>query len=231
MGLKGLQPMSEENKLKTYVMRFSVRYNCIISPLDLNNLGEELVKNGYKLTIPIKVPPSPITRISGQGEIASKEGSIIDVNTDRVIVGVSSSNPVTAINIFQEILEILRLPNIIGIDKIPAFYEIQGRFEFFRIKNPRETLINMRNKMPIFDNIDKILGATTSLYNLRLCSADRPVDSPDFYEIVLEPNMGHPEESFDICVVYRNSNLEVIKQFFNEMPNNIINLVDEIENQ
>lgn len=98
-----------------------------------------------------------------------------------------------------------------------------------RMKSPRESLTAASVTWPVLKEISGAVGKRTSLYNLRLCSSDDPVNSPNFFEIMLEPDLGHPDESFQAYVVMRNADFDILISEFKSMPEKLTAIVETVE--
>jgi len=79
-------------------MEYSVRFFRIaarflgVARIDLHEVAEVLRGLGYTITAPL--PPKGFkVSIGGSGPIASKGNVVVDVNSDRMVIGVSSPEP------------------------------------------------------------------------------------------------------------------------------------------
>jgi len=208
--------------------RLSIRFSHVIFPLDVREFSEGLLKIGY--TPLAQFPPLPtMGKGIATGRIAIKGNSVIDINCDRQFIGIQNQNIENLITDFNELFILLKDKRFFGESIHHRFIEFQGHFECWSKKNPLATLKKVSSALEIMKTSEKIFDSPSALHHLRIVPAEKPIDSDDFYELIIEPNITRPTRSYEIAMVFRNHEMnKTISTVENVIPN-ITQIIHELE--
>jgi hypothetical protein len=221
--------MTLDKKIGTKSLRVSTRFNHVIFPLDMVAFANLLAANGYKLMEPPPPPePTSIVRLAYAGPMASKEGVVVDGNNQAQFVGVTSSDPERLISSFDEVLRMLDSRDILGGPLKAWFTELQAHFEYWPPESPVQILGRIGSDCGVLRNLETILEKKCCFRELRVVPESIDPDSPDFFEIVMQPSPGRPSSSFEILIIFRNQNLDTVRDFARNIGKTVERLVDSL---
>lgn len=191
-------------------MEYSIRFFRIAvrflkaASLDIHELIDLFGSWGYRVIT--QLPPKPFrARIGGSGPVVAKEGVVIDVDTDRLIVGVSSSKPEECVNEFLNIERAVTL-NFDAL-KAPCFYELLMELEIKKAK-PMEVLQEMSRGNIIAEKLSKVLGEELFVLGYRLARKGTSPEENEWVDIEIMPYTLKPYSSIYVSVVYRSESRE-----------------------
>jgi hypothetical protein len=208
--------------------RLSVRFNHVIFPIDVREFSEGLQKIGYSPLAQF-LPLPTMGKGMATGRIAAKGNSVIDINCERQFIGLQNQNIETLIADFDELIELLKDKRYFGEGIHPRFIEFQGHFECWSKKNPLVILKKVSSALEIIKTGETIFDSPSALYHIRIVPAEKPIDSDDFYELIIEPNSTRPTQSYEIALVFRDHEMnKTIATVENVLPN-ITKIMQDLE--
>jgi len=191
----------------------SVRFNYVLFPLDLREFGRLLVARGYDL--PGEMPPDPAVggpdvQHGGQGQLARKGEFVIDVNTERQFFGVTGGDPQRTLAELEGIAGDLK--DSVDFNKA-MFYELQARYIVRPKKSPLALVQSWGREAAPVRSASAAFGKPMNLFSVRLTSGIAGPNSPDYFEIWIQPAAASPNRDLGVSVVFRNSKLSEFREF------------------
>lgn len=209
--------MAEESVigLERIVSRISARFGNILRPFDIRDFSNCLSDLDYLVTV--ELPPEQASGesiLSGSGPVATKGVLVADVNTERQFFGVSGGEPESMWREVQLIIDDLESRRLAAKDQV-LFYELQGRY---KIDFPQAFAVirGYGKGVPLVELATKAFGKEMGLFGTRLFTVETPADSPDFFEIHIEPPARRPDAEISVRVIYRNHLSEQFEEFISK---------------
>lgn len=211
--------------------RIAIRF-LGITRLNLYEIVEMLSELGY--TITTRIPPRGFkVRAGGSGPIAQKNGIIVDIDTDRLILGVSALEPEMVLKEISTLEEMF-------IDKFESlkeiyFYEILAEIE---IETPQVDVLDFMSKTcgenTFISEISNVLDEKLCLFGYRLRSENTSPESTEWTDVEIIPNIAKPHKSLHIAIVYRTREksriIEKVKKI-KMMPTAILKLLNNVKQE
>jgi len=176
--------------------------------IDLYELIGLLRSLGYAITV--QLPPRGFkTSVGGSGPVATKGDVVVDVNSDRLIVGVASPEPEECINEF--IMVERAITSSFDTLKEVHFYELLAELE---IKSgdvePMEFLQRISKGSIITEKISSALGERLFIFGYRLAKEGTSPEDREWIDIEIIPFLIRPHSSLHVSVVYRSRDKEKV---------------------
>jgi len=192
-------------------VEYSIRFFRIaarflaIARLDLHEIAELLESLGY--TLMGRVPPKSFkVSVGGSGPIASKGSVVVDINSDRMVIGVSSPEPEECINEFVEIEKVIT-SNIEALRET-YFYELLAEIEVKSNAKPLEFLKKISSRNVIVEELSEALGEPLFVFGYRLAKEDTSPEESEWVDIEIMPSLARPHSSLYVAIIYRSKELE-----------------------
>lgn len=219
--------VASSEKLSVLRFRFSTRLNDVLFPIDGRELADALAKAGY--SIPPKLPPARArATIRFTGEIARKNGVIVDGNSDRGVLGVTAKSWDSAINSYNELSSIIQSDLDINIDERSRFFEIIAEYKIESPKNPLKSIGNIFSKNRIIKNVNDIFEQKTSMYSLRFTPQEKIPNQEEWLDITIEPDLTKPTSIYNVSVIFRSVEKEKVLNFGKALQTRLLKLIDAI---
>jgi hypothetical protein len=218
--------MSKTPKMRIQEVRYGVRLNYVIFPVDFIELRNVLAKNGYELSPVRNIPPPPI-RISFVGDIARKGEIIVSIDTESCEIDVAGRSLQGVKDSFQEIAEIIRSELGISLYANVKFYSCVVHYKINTGKIPRNEIAKAENQDYIA-RLGRILGEDVSLFSIRLMPRGAIPNAENWFDIYIEPDI-LDETLYHVGVTFRNADREKTERFVSNLENNILRLIEVIE--
>jgi len=175
--------------------------------LDLYEIIEVLRDLGYNITAPI--PPKGFKiSIGGSGPIASKGDVVVDVDTDRLIIGVSAREPEKCINEFLAVEK--ALTSRIEVMKEIHFYELLAELEVESKAEPFEFMRSISADDRIAKLLSDVLGEKLYVFGYRITKEGVLPYGSEWLDIEIVPSSARPHSAFYISMVYRSRDREKV---------------------
>ena len=190
---------------KVKFFRIAVRF-LGATRIDLYELVDLFRGLGY--TIIAQLPPKGFkVSVGGSGPVAIKGNVTIDVNTDRLIVGVSSPKPEECINEFA-IMEKAVTSRFNSLKK-PYFYELLTELEIeSNGVEPMKFLQRLSRENVIVKKLSSALGEPLFIFGYRLAKENSSPEDTEWVDIEIIPYLIRPHSSIYVSIVYRSSERE-----------------------
>jgi hypothetical protein len=169
-------------------------------------------------------------QFSFTGPIARKGDVILDVNDERGILGVASPLPASAIQGFNEVLQLIKANLKVDPEIMAGFYELIGQCEVESKINPITKFGQISEKIKIMEEFSKVIGKDASLFSLRLVPKGEIPNQAEWFDITIEPHLVHPTSIYNISVVYRSLDKSKVQKFTEEFFAKVTEILDVIEN-
>ena len=185
--------------------RIAVRFSGI-ARLDLYEVVHLLRGLGYNISA--QLPPRSFKSMAGgSGPIAFKGDLFVDVNTDTLTLGLSSSDPEKCINEFIALEK--EFAKTFEVLKDPQFYEVLVELE---IKTEKIDLLSFLQKIagknPLVESISNALGEEMSIFGYRLSRKGSSLGDLEWIDVEIRPHPMRPKSSLYVSMVYRSHSRE-----------------------
>lgn len=179
-----------------------------ITRIDLYELAGLFKGLGY--TITAQLPPKDFKMfMGGSGPVAVKGNVVIDVNTDRLIIGVSSPESEECINEFM-IVEKAVTSKFDSLKK-PYFYELLAELEVESDRiEPMKFLQKLSGENVMVKKLSNALGEPLFLFGYRLAKENSSPEDTEWIDIEIIPYLIKPHSSIYVFIVYRSNEREKV---------------------
>ncbi|RLF08450.1 MAG: hypothetical protein DRJ69_06255 [Thermoprotei archaeon] len=208
-------------------MEYSIKYFRIaarflgVARMDLHEIAEILRSLGYTTIAPL--PPKGFkVSMSGSGSIASKGNVNVDVNSDRMVIGVSSPELEGCISEFVMVEK--AITSRIEALKDVYFYELLAEVEVKSDVEPMEFMKNISSRNAIVEELSRALGEPLFVFGYRLAREGSSPEESEWVDVEVLPSLARPHSSLYIAIVYRSREREKVL----EKGRNIRNLVNAV---
>ncbi|MCH8915847.1 MAG: hypothetical protein IIA82_08415 [Thaumarchaeota archaeon] len=223
--------MSQEFKITAKRNRLSVRYRYVIFPFVTGDLQNALArtKMDYVLIPPPKTGPTPIgVSLDWNGIIGKKGNVAIQFDSLPQVIGVDGSDLNESINVFLEILDIVKTSIEPTIDENAIFYELLSNYAIETGENPMERLGKIKPEGNLNEKIKNIIQEPVLNYGFHIYSSDKKIQSSDWFDINIQPAARSSEKTFDVMTVYRNKDKSKVEKFVSNHDDYIRKIFDEL---
>jgi len=209
---------------KIKFFRIAVRF-LGATRIDLYELIDLFKGLGY--TITAQLPPKGFKiSIGGSGPVAVKGNVVIDVNTDRLIIGVSSPEPEECINEFAMVEK--AVTSRFNSLKRPYFYELLTELEIGSEEvEPMKFLQSLSRKSVIAKKLSDALGEPLFVFGYRLAKENSSPEDTEWVDIEIIPYLIRPHSSIYVSIVYRSSEREKVLEKGKKL-NAIIDAINDL---
>ena len=223
--------MPQEFKIITKRNRLTVRFNYVIFPIVTGEIQNALAETstGYALIPPPKTSPTPVgTSLDWNGPIARKENVIIDFDSLTQVIGVDGKDATESLNVFSEVLDIIKASIDSTIDDHAHFYELISNYSIETGEDPLERLEKIKLGGELYGKIKEIIQEPVSTYNFHICSPEKRIQSTDWFDINIRPATRRSTKAFDVMTVYRSKDKSKVDKFTNNYDDYIRKIFDEL---
>ena len=186
--------------------RVAVRY-LGATKIDVHEVVELLKQFGY--TLITRLPPRSFkAKFGGRGPLAAKGDLVIDVDTDRLILGVSSPKPEECVNEFVVLEEAVR--SSFEALKEAYFYELLAELEVRSPVTPFEFMKKLSDGNVVAERLSKALGEPLFTFGYRLVKEGTSPEESEWVDIEVMPSLDRPRSSIYLSMIYRSRNREKV---------------------
>lgn len=187
-------------------LRIGVKY-LSFAAINLYDVIMILEGLGYKNTA--KLPPPAFRRsLGGRGPIAVKDGVIVDVDTDKHILGVSAPDPDLLISEFNTIEEALTT-RLRGYSR-PQFYEAMAEYEVSAEAIDFYSLFEKISNLPPVLAVSDTLNINAKLIGLRIGLKGARPEEDEWMDIEIMPSLLKTDNTLYISILHRSKKKEKI---------------------
>jgi hypothetical protein len=203
--------------------RLAAKYDFIVYPLDYAVLKKTLMAQEYRMPQARGQAP-PDSLITVDGIIGKKEEFTIDVNSERQVFGVSSTDYNKLESEFNKLESILS--NEVGTElrSSARFYEFIYDAAVRTGNSPLRAMAKLGKGVTVYEKMSKILGANVSPLNVRVLPTDVPIESENWFEFTIEPILNKSNVLYHIGFVFRNKDQSIVL----EKISNLKRIVDDV---
>ncbi len=212
-------------------IRLAAKYDFIYSPFDFNTLRDSLMSLDY-----IVVTPPSIQNTGQQmdlmptGDIAKKDDLIVDVSSEKQVIGVRAADEIKVLEEFNKIEEKLLITIGEDLSKKAKFYEIIHDEILRTGKNPTSTFQNISNNNGFVKNMESLLKTPLSFASVKLIPANVSVESTDWFNLVLEPVLSKANSQYHFGLIYRNKDKSSVENELRNLNEKMRSIFDNLEN-
>lgn len=225
--------MSEiiNEKFKILRFRISTKLNYLFFPVDGRDLLEAVRKIGYQAPPGSQTPPAAgaRARVGFTGNFAQKSGIILDVNSDRGILGASADSPELAINAFDELRTLFLNEFKVNLEEGSRFYEVLAEIKIESANNPSESISKVFKRNRLISEVGNILGQDLSMSTLRFVTKGKIPNQEEWLDITIEPDLIMPTQKYAISVIFRSKDKPVVNRFGENLKTNLLKIIEAIE--
>lgn len=153
--------------------------------------------------------------------MAQKGDTLLDVNTDKGIVGSTGPNIQAVTIAMREMVSVFREEFSIQ-KKDYMFFELTSSMTRTTKVNPITTMSGLSNGVKYVKGVADILGSETTMRSIRLSSKNKSPQDSEYFDIIIEPYTNLPNKKFSISVIYRQKDLDTLSK-------KIVNLQHQID--
>lgn len=216
----------EIDKLKTVSLRLSARMKHVILPINWMEYLNLLQKSGYLVGQVPTIPPTVDSSAAVvSGTIAKKLNCVIDVNAERQFIGVQESNAESLVECYNDVMSILH--DLTASNPLHTWFtEFQGRFTTqLKAKNSFETMKAIGESFDFVKKWERVIGEPIQNSNIKVTSAGKNPDSPDYFEMTLQPYLIDPLKALEIVIIMRSAVADRVLMFAKEIETNISSML------
>ena len=225
--------MSQDFKITSRRNKITVRYQYVIFPFGTEELLNNLARtnSGYVLAPP---PKTPVGRPMGatldwSGTIGKKGNVLLSFDSISQIIGVDGTQIEECVNVFSEVLDIIKTTMEPEFDNHAIFYESVSNFSIETGNNPLQVIGKIKPEGKTYDVLSKIFQESIATYSLHLFSPDKKIESTDWFDFKIQPVTLKSEKVYDVMVVNRNKDKSNVDKFLSNLEESIRNVFVEIE--
>lgn len=214
-------------EIKIQSFRISLVLKSILFPLTSTEVFDSLRSRDFE----IGRPPGPIPtgpRVYVGGAIARKQGIMINLDQNRNIVGAQGESIEAALEIFNEILEMLREDFYVNLEEELNYVELIAHC---MIKSENNPFLSIQNSVELNhrEEIETILDAQVSESRLSIAPLGILPSNPTYFEINLSPKITMPTKAYWCEVLFRNESHEAVVEFASNLTSTISRIINSIE--
>lgn len=219
--------MAASIKYKFLILNYGVRFNTYSFPLRISELANGLEKKGYEINPQIPFPRPPVS-FGVSGTIARKGKTVVRVDMSEQALTVADVSLKSAMDTFDEIVNMLNEDYKINLDSLVGVYEFAVQCEIATEKPAYETIAK-NVKLPILNQIEGILESKLWPIGFRFSGANMKFNSGNWFDFSIEPNFER-NDSYFVSISYRNAKKEESRSFvesFEKRIDRIFALINE----
>jgi hypothetical protein len=218
----------KSDELKILRFRIGTTLQSLFFPISVPDLFEAVRKIGYQITAPSLPTPIARARMTFTGNFAQKDSVILDVNSNRGILGVSADSYSPAIKSFNELSDILQNEFNVDFKEESRFYEIIAEIKIVSVHNPLESMSNMFKKNRFISKVGKILEQDVSMFTLRFIPKGKTPNQEEWLDLVIEPDLLMPYQRYSVSLVFRSQDKLVMEKFGENLESNLLKIISAI---
>jgi len=214
--------------IKPLQFSFLIVTEHIIFPLDVRDVRETLARNAYEL-VPIPAPlPSRPSRVSMAGTIARKSDFIVNLDTDRNLLGLAGKSSDNILEAFDELIDVFRREMNVNLESKTKYYETVGIYHIHTRKKPSEQFSLISERMDLFKKLNEVLKTPVSTFGVRLCPKNAIPNQIEWFDIAIEPEILESKQYYS-SIVFRSAKKDTVAQWASDDRKLLTKLVGVIE--
>ncbi len=117
----------------------------------------------------------------------------------------------------------------INVDKRSSFFELIAEFKCDSVKNPLQRINKAFETSKTVKDVCNLLGHDVSIFSLRLASEGAIPNQEEWLDITIEPGVIKSDSIYNISVIYRSRQKEVVTRFGKELETKLSLIIDNLE--
>jgi len=214
-------------ELNLQKFRISLVLDSFFFPLTSIEVFDSLKSRGFELGR----PPAPLLtglRVYVAGVIARKNNVLIDVDSSRKLVGAEGGVIEQTLQVFSEVLSIIREDFFVDLDKETDYVELITHYLVKSDKNPIEMVQNA-SELRFKDKFKQVLGMEVSDYHFSIVPRGVSPSSRNWFEINISPKLTMPNKAYWVEVIFRNVKCDMVTSFASNLYSTISTIINTIE--
>ncbi len=186
-------------------VEFSVRYAGVLFPFRIESLSEALPHLGFVVGEEIQSRFS--ARLIVSGAIATKGDLAVQVNSERQYWGLIGRDHAVVTTEFLAVEDLVEGKLGFPSRQNAMFYETQAHFFFDASpgKRPIAEIQRRFTELPSLGRFGSVLGRPVANWGFHLVPPDAAPNSPNWFEIRIEPEILQPELVYVVHVIFRDA--------------------------
>ena len=172
------------------------------------------------------IPTGPRAYISGP--IARKGDSVIDIDSNRKLVGVSGDSIKDSLQNFSDIINIIKEDFNVNLDEELDYVELIASYLVISKRNPFEVLQNS-TEVKFKEKLQEILKTETSQYRFSLVPKGVLPSSRKWFEITVSPKLTMPTKAYWVEVIFRDRISHEVITFGKNLVSTLSRVINAIE--
>lgn len=214
------------------IFRIAFRLNRLFFPADLHDFAQVILKKQYVLLGPLG-PRRPLLvgQLGGAMDpMAQKGDTLLDVNTERGVVGSTGPNIQAVTFAMREIVDMFQEEFFLQ-KKDYMFFELTSSMIRVAKGNPISTMAGLSNGVKHVKRVADILGTDLAMRSIRLSSKNKSPQDPEYFDITIEPYTSLPTKKFFISIIYRQNDLDTLTKKIMNLQQQVDQIIESIQRQ
>jgi len=214
-------------ELKLQKFRIGLVLNSFFFPLTSTEVFDSMKARGFE----IPRPQGPILtgpRVYISGVIARKQDVLVDIDGSRNLVGAEGLEIPQTVNVFSEIMSMLREDFSVDLDRELSYVELIAHYLIKSDSNPFQVIQNAV-ELRFRDQFSRILNAETSVYHFSITPRGVLPSSREWFEINISPKLTMPTGAYWVETVFRNEKHAPVTAFASNLNSTISDIINTIE--
>lgn len=223
--------MIQEFKITSKRNKLTARFGYIIFPFGTGELINSIARTnlGYVLAPPPKLPPPPLGGSFDWSGVVGKKGNVvIEFDSVSQVIGVDGRDISELINVFSEVLDIVKVSIEPGLENQAIFYELVSNYSVETGENPLERLGKIKPEGGLNEKINNIIQEPVLTYNFHIYGEDKKIQSTEWFDINIQPITLKSTKTFDVMTVYRSKDRSKVEKFVSNYEDYLRKIFDEL---
>jgi hypothetical protein len=208
-------------------LALSIRFDAVIFPFETLTFLRGLGEMGYAFPEP---PQPPLgARVDLGGVLGRKGGVSVNLDVDKMIVGVNASDPESLVGEFEGVEGLIEQKLDIKSQDIAKFYEVLAGAVVDSGNPPLEAFARASSEMPVLGRLSPILGSPLAPFGIRVSAPGQEPNQVDWFEVNICPDIQSGSRAYSVEVVFRRGARGDVVTFARSISEKIESLVAALE--
>jgi hypothetical protein len=214
---------------QTDTFRLAFRLNRLFFPADLYDFARAISAKGYQILSPIgPKQPYPVVQLGGTANpFAQKPDALLDINTEKGVVGITGPNIPLCLDAMQEIVKLFE-DQFYTTTQDYMFFEFNGLMHIASQTNPIITISKLSQGIKYVEKCSKILSKDLSIRSIHLVPKNKPMDDLDYFDITIEPLISAQTRILIASILYRQASLDLLSKEIRSIETKIESIVSSL---
>jgi len=217
---------SNKKNLSMHWIRVTLleRFLNVLYPIDVAVLLRELPQIGYV------VPRKVIKGVLEPGEALAIKGDIeLLINQDNKTIGVEGREVIGVINAFKELREFWLEKLSPSPEAETHYIEMGGQGYVLTDRNPMTVFSAFWADSEKLSMLRRVIGFDIMNFGVRLVSKNNEVNSPDWFDLRIQPQVISSENQYYVNLVWRCKDMKVALENLEKIDDITLSVVREVE--